>query len=71
MPDQRIQGTVIKLAADKGFGFIRGEDGREYFFHRSGLRGYNWEDLQIRSTVSFIVRENPKGPRAEEVEVGQ
>ena len=30
-------GTVKKIVADRGFGFITGEDGKDYFFHRDGL----------------------------------
>src|SRR5438093_99563 len=30
-------GTIKKLVQDRGFGFIAAEDGKEYFFHRTGL----------------------------------
>jgi cold shock CspA family protein len=32
-----VTGTVKKVVADRGFGFITAEDGAEYFFHRSGV----------------------------------
>lgn len=32
-------GTVTKYFDDKGFGFIRGENGRSYFVHWSKLNG--------------------------------
>jgi len=32
-------GTIKKLVSDRGFGFIKAEDGQEYFFHRSGTEG--------------------------------
>ena len=32
-------GTIKKVVADRGFGFITAEDGKEYFFHRGGLTG--------------------------------
>ena len=31
------QGTVKWFNESKGFGFITGEDGKEYFAHESGL----------------------------------
>src|SRR4026209_2784171 len=30
-------GSIKKIVADRGFGFITGEDGKDYFFHRDGL----------------------------------
>src|SRR4026207_418276 len=30
-------GTIKKVMADRGFGFIAAEDAKEYFFHRGGL----------------------------------
>lgn len=32
-------GTVTKYFRDKGYGFIRGEDGNSYFIHKSKLQG--------------------------------
>ena len=30
-------GTLKKVVSERGFGFIAAEDGKEYFFHRTGL----------------------------------
>src|SRR5207249_10730575 len=40
------RGTIAKVVRDRGFGFIRGNDGKEVFFHRSGLIGMNFDDLE-------------------------
>ena len=32
-------GTVTRYFNDKGYGFIRGEDGNSYFIHKSKLNG--------------------------------
>lgn len=32
-------GTVTRYFNDKGYGFIRGEDGKSYFIHKSKLNG--------------------------------
>lgn len=32
-------GTVTKYFKDKGYGFIRGQDGSSYFIHHSNLNG--------------------------------
>lgn len=60
-------GTVKKIIADRGFGFIRGEDGREVFFHRSGLNGLTFEALKEGQAVEFDLEEATRGPRANNV----
>lgn len=60
------QGTIKKLIADKGFGFIDGERG-DLFFHHSALEGTTIETLQIGQTVTYDEGQGPKGPRAENV----
>lgn len=63
------QGTIKKVIADKGFGFIEGERG-DIFFHHSALEGIAIEALQIGQTVTYEEGSGPKGPRAENVRVG-
>ena len=60
------QGTIKKLIADKGFGFIKGESG-ELFFHHSALVGTTMESLQEGQSVEYEEGRGPKGPRAENV----
>ncbi len=61
-------GTVKKVVADRGFGFITAEDGKEYFFHRSGLQpSLDFDRLVGGERVSFEVEQSPKGPRAVQV----
>ena len=38
-----MSGTVTKYFNDKGYGFIRGEDGNSYFIHKSKLQGEHIE----------------------------
>jgi CspA family cold shock protein len=60
------QGTIEKLVADRGFGFIKGEKG-ELFFHHSSLEGVTIETLRQGQTVEYEEGRGPKGPRAEKV----
>jgi CspA family cold shock protein len=60
---------VTRLVSDRGFGFIAGEDGKEYFFHRSGAD--NFDALTGGEKVTFEVEASPKGPRATQVRVSQ
>jgi CspA family cold shock protein len=64
-------GIVKKLVKDRGFGFIRSDDGKEYFFHTSGMTKGRFDDLLENDRVSFNPTEGPKGPRAEDVKVNQ
>ena len=60
------QGTIKKLVADKGFGFIEGERG-DVFFHHSALEGITIEALSVGQKVEYEEGRGPKGPRAENV----
>jgi CspA family cold shock protein len=61
-------GTIKKVVAERGFGFITAEDGKEYFFHRSGLQtSLDFDRLAGGERVSFEVEQSPKGPRATQV----
>ena len=59
-----MKGTIKKVIRERGFGFISAEDGREIFFHRSGLEGADFDDLEEGNSVEFDVEKGPKGPRA-------
>jgi CspA family cold shock protein len=60
------QGTIKKLVADKGFGFIEG-DREDVFFHHSALQGVTIEALSVGQKVEYEEGRGPKGPRAENV----
>jgi CspA family cold shock protein len=61
-------GTIKKLVSDRGFGFIAAEDGREYFFHRTGLDpSVNFDSLAGGERVSFEIEPSQKGPRANRI----
>lgn len=66
-----MKGVVSKVLEEKHFGFIRGQDGREYFFHKTDLQGF-FDDLvedfsrggNPYIAVTFEVVPSLKGPRA-------
>ncbi len=59
-----MKGEIKKLIRDRGFGFIRAEDGNEVFFHQSALEGVEYDSLEEGSKVEFSVERGPKGERA-------
>ena len=63
----KCKGKIKKMVRDRGFGFIRGDDGKEVFFHRSGLNAADYDALSEGDTVEYVVQEGPRGARAENV----
>ena len=62
------RGTVHKVVPDRGFGFIAAEDGKQYFFHQSGMdSSLNFDGLRGGEAVSFDIEQSQKGPRAKRV----
>lgn len=62
-----MTGTIRTLRVDKGFGFIKDDTGKEYFFHQSAVYGEALENLREGDSVEFDIGQGPKGPRAENV----
>lgn len=61
-------GTIKRIVADRGFGFIAAEDEKEYFFHRGGLdSSLDFDRLVGGEKVEFDAEASPKGPRANHV----
>jgi cold shock CspA family protein len=67
-----MNGFVKNVAGMKQYGFIRAEDGKEYFFHKEDFNGF-WNDLALdvengrTVNVTFESIPSDKGPRAGEV----
>jgi CspA family cold shock protein len=61
-------GTIKKVIADRGFGFIAADDAKEYFFHRGALdSSLDFDRLNGGEKVEFDIEQSPKGPRASRV----
>jgi cold shock CspA family protein len=41
-----MKGQIRTLRVDKGFGFIKDDAGKDYFFHQSAIYGEGIEDLR-------------------------
>jgi CspA family cold shock protein len=64
-------GTIKKVIADRGFGFIRADDTKEYFFHRDALdSSLDFDRLVGGEKVEFQIEQSPRGPRASRVQAG-
>jgi CspA family cold shock protein len=63
-----MKGTVKNVNDEKGFGFIVGEDGNEYFFHKSAVsRSFSFDRIVKKMAVEFEPEEGARGLRAEDV----
>ena len=51
----------------KGFGFITGDDGKDYFVHQTGLKAGT--ALNENDKVKFDVEQGDRGPKAVNVEL--
>jgi len=60
-------GTVKWFNAEKGFGFITGDDGQDVFVHYSSIEMAGYRVLEEGQPVSFEVGTGAKGPQAEAV----
>ena len=64
-------GTVARLFADEGRGFIATPDGRELYFSRENVVHPAFDDLVEGLEVQFIEEMAAEGPQAKRVSVGK
>jgi cold shock CspA family protein/uncharacterized LabA/DUF88 family protein len=64
-PGQRMTGSVYEKKDGRGFGFIRAENGKEYYFHFTDLPSdLRFEEILPGQKVDFEVRREPCDNRA-------
>jgi len=63
-----MKGTVKFFNEEKRFGFITGEDGKDYFVHQSGMK--NGTTVVQADSVEFDTEQGDKGLKAVNVVKG-
>jgi cold shock CspA family protein len=61
--NERRLGWVTSIDRERGFAFIRGVDGEEYFCHARNFPVVFWRELQLQAPVSFQPVDTIKGWR--------
>jgi len=62
------KGTIRRLIADRGFGFIQTPEGTDLFFHRSELEEVDYNSLREGQQVEFEIGQGRDGrPQAVKV----
>jgi cold shock protein len=63
-----MSGTVKWFNAQKGFGFITTDDGKDVFVHFSGISGNGYKSLEEGEKVQFDITSGEKGEQAVNVQ---
>ena len=61
------EGVVKWFNANKGFGFIKREEGQDLFVHFSSINMQGYKSLTEGDKVSFEVEDTDRGPQAKNV----
>lgn len=64
-----MQGTVKCFDSKKGYGFINGSDGKEYFFHYSQLLMDGFKSIDAKQQIEFDAVKTDRGIQANKVKV--
>ena len=62
-----MKGTVKNFNAEKGYGFIRTEEGEDVFFHFSVIQCEGFKTVNPGDEVEYEYNETEKGLRATKV----
>ncbi len=58
------KGTVKWFSSKKGYGFITGEDGKDYFVYFKDINMEGFKTLEEKQAVTFDTKETDRGTSA-------
>jgi cold shock CspA family protein/ribosome-associated translation inhibitor RaiA len=63
------EGVVVRIFHEEGYGFLRGLDGQEVYFHRNSVLRGGFDALETGATVRFALEEGDEGLQASTVDL--
>lgn len=67
--EEQPHGIVARLFSEEGYGFIKTDDGREFYMNENAVLHGGFDQLQVGTEVRFVAEEGEKGPQASTVQV--
>lgn len=64
-----MTGTVKWFNAEKGYGFVKDEEGKDIFVHFSSINSDGYKTLEEGQKVTYDLVESDRGPQAKNVTV--
>ena len=66
-----MKGIVKNFNKEKGYGFIKTDEGKDLFFHYSELQMEGFKTVNAGQSVEFEVIETEKGLRAVNIKIAE
>jgi cold shock CspA family protein len=60
-------GNIVRIEAERGFGFIHDDGGMDWFFVAEDIRDGRFDAVWVGARVGFTPRSTPNGPRASDI----
>ena len=61
---RQLHGSVEKIFYGEGYGFVKGEDGVDYYFHENSVLNHDFANIEIGDNTRFAQEMGEKGPQA-------
>ena len=56
-----VRGRIVRMIRDRGFGFIRTDDGQEIFFHHGAMERGTFDSLAEGQELEFELMQDVRG----------